>query len=68
LVPIEDFNPWLEGMNVTEKPERFYWHVSIFDEDGKFVLHRKRGYEQVNLTKYLLAHDGGAQRRADLTG
>ena len=64
LVPTEDFNPWLEGMNVTEKPERFYWHVSIFAEDGKFVLHRKRGYERVDLTKYLLADDGGTQRRA----
>jgi hypothetical protein len=57
LVPIGDFNGWLEGMNVTEKPERFYWHVSIFEEDEKFVLHRKRGYERIDLTKYLLPHD-----------
>lgn len=54
LIPANDFSQWLEGMNITEKPERFYWHVSIFDEDGRLVLRRKRGYERIDLTKYLL--------------
>lgn len=57
VIPINDFDAWLEGMNVTEKPERSYRHVSIFDEDGKFVLHRKRGYERIDLTNYLLPSD-----------
>ena len=55
LIPLADFGSWLEGMNKTEKPDRFYWHVKIANEDGKYVLHRKKGYERVDLTPYLLA-------------
>lgn len=54
LIPIHDFEAWLEGMNMTQKPDRFYWHVSIFEENGKFVLRRKRGFERIDLTRYLL--------------
>jgi len=43
-------------MNITEKPDRFYWHVSIFAEDSKFVLHRKREQPRLDLTHYLLRH------------
>lgn len=54
LIPMNDFGQWLEGMNMTRKPERFYWHVHIFAEDGRFVIHRKRGYERIDVTRYLL--------------
>jgi hypothetical protein len=55
LVPFADFEPWLDGMNITEKADRRYWHVSIFHEAGKFVLHRKKGYDRIDLSRYLLA-------------
>jgi hypothetical protein len=54
LIPLADFDPWLDGMNITQKPGRFYWHVVIFREAGSFVLHRKRGFDRVELTRYLL--------------
>ena len=57
LIPVADFNSWLEGMNVTERTDRAYWHVKVVEEQGKFVLHRKTGYDPIDLTKYLLPPD-----------
>jgi len=54
LIPFADFAPWLEGMNITQQEERFYWHVSILRENEKCVLRRKRGQPRVDLTPYLL--------------
>jgi hypothetical protein len=54
LIPFADFALWLEGMNVTQREERFYWHVSIFREDEKYILHRKREQPRVDLTTYFL--------------
>jgi hypothetical protein len=54
LIPFTDFAPWLEGMNITRREERFYWHVSIFQENETFVLHRKREQPRVDLTPYFL--------------
>ncbi|MGH9426803.1 MAG: hypothetical protein ACRD2L_10950, partial [Terriglobia bacterium] len=54
LVPFAAFDTWLEGMNTTFRNDRSYWHVSIFQEDGRFVLHRKKGFERIDLTDYLL--------------
>jgi len=52
LIPLRDFTKWLDGMNITERPDRFYWHVSIFAEGGKYTLHRKKDFERVDLTAY----------------
>jgi hypothetical protein len=54
LIPFSEFEPWIVGMNTTELDERMYWHVSIFQEDDKLVLHRKQSYERIDLTRYLL--------------
>jgi hypothetical protein len=54
LIPLHEFTQWLDGMNVTERPDRFYWHVSIFVEGDRFILHRKKGFDRIDLTKYLL--------------
>lgn len=57
LIPFNDFASWLDGMNVTQRDERFYWHVSIFLENEKFILHRKRGQSRIDLTPYFLPGD-----------
>jgi hypothetical protein len=57
LIPFADFAPWLAGMNITQREERFYWHVSIFRENEKFVLHRKREQPRIDLTSYSLEVD-----------
>lgn len=54
LIPFHEFVPWLGGMNVTQTAERSYWHVTIYHYDNRFVLHRRKGYERIDLTKYLL--------------
>ena len=54
LIPYADFEPWIEGLNVTQLPDRMYWHVSIFREGAKLVLHRKKGFDKVDLTRFLL--------------
>lgn len=54
LIPFYDFVKWLEGMNITSSEDRFYWHVSIFSENGKLVLHRRRDYPRIDLSQYVL--------------
>jgi hypothetical protein len=54
MIPYAMFNSWLEGMNVTNKEDRFYWHVVIFLEDERLILHRKRGQEKIDLSQYLI--------------
>jgi hypothetical protein len=53
-IPFKVFNSLLGGMHQTHRNGTFYWHISIFDENGKYVLHRKKGFDKVNLTQYLL--------------
>jgi hypothetical protein len=57
LIPFSEFSQWLDGMNITQREDRMYWHVSIYNEQGRLVLHRKRGEERIDLTKYLLPQD-----------
>lgn len=54
MIPYQDFKTWLDGMNMTSREDRFYWHISIFRENDKLILHRRRGHEKVDLSKYLL--------------
>jgi len=39
-------------MNITNKGERFYWHVQIFKEDSGYMLVRKKGQRKINLNVY----------------
>jgi len=53
LIPIGTFTSWLDGMNMTTKEnERFYWHVQIFEEDGKSTLVRKKGVPRIDLAPF----------------
>ena len=54
LVPAETFESWLDGMNITKREDRFYWHVSIFRDAGRLTLHRRRGYPVIDLAQYML--------------
>ncbi|HEV3375018.1 MAG TPA: hypothetical protein VG051_04890 [Candidatus Acidoferrum sp.] len=58
LIPFAEFQTWLDGMNVTETEDRSYRHVSIFKEKGRFTLHRKKGFERIDLTNYLIKDTG----------
>ncbi|HTR80187.1 MAG TPA: hypothetical protein VMM58_01070 [Bacteroidota bacterium] len=55
LIPFEDFLPWVEGMHsTTQEDGRLYWHIQIFEEEGELILHRKKGNEWPNVSKYLM--------------
>jgi hypothetical protein len=55
LIPLQDFRPWVDGMNTTQLEDTFYWHVSVYKKpDGRFHLHRKKAQQRIDLTKYLL--------------
>lgn len=53
-IPFDEFKEWLNGFNITEKEDRFYWHVHISKEENKFILHRKRGFINIDLSKYII--------------
>lgn len=54
MIPFSDFRSWLDSMNITRKEDRFYWHVVVHNDNGKLVLHRRRGFERVDLSKYVI--------------
>lgn len=54
LIPFKIFSSWLDGMNITQKSGRFYWHIHIHHEDGSLVLHRKKDYENILLNEWIV--------------
>lgn len=54
LIPIQDFIQWLDGFNITQKEDRFYWHVHISYDGERAMLICKAGYDSVDLTEYIL--------------
>ncbi|MBN1842478.1 MAG: hypothetical protein JW883_09400 [Deltaproteobacteria bacterium] len=58
LIPWGDFVQWVDGMNITEREDRFYWHVHISLHEKHFVLHLKKGFDPIDLTGFLLAGEG----------
>lgn len=54
LVLLEEFVSWLPGLNKSIKGERYYWHVQISELNGKWLLLRKTGQKDVDISKYLI--------------
>jgi hypothetical protein len=54
LIPFSDFAQWLPGLNETVSPDRRYWHIRIRRGSGRFTLRRRKGYDSIDITKYLL--------------
>jgi hypothetical protein len=57
LIPFSDFESWLEGVWITQKNDRYYWHVVIYRKGDKYTLHRKKGEKNIDLTPYLVGKD-----------
>ncbi len=55
LMPFAEFEPLLEGMWITHRPDRSYWHLVIHRRGEKYELRRRKGEENVDVTKYLLS-------------
>lgn len=54
LIPSLEFMKWLDGMNTSEKGNDLYWHVFIFQDGGRLILHRKKGADRIDVTNYLV--------------
>ena len=54
LIPGAKFIQLLDGLNITQKEDRFYWHVHISYDNKNLLLRRKQGAEPINFTEYLL--------------
>lgn len=54
LIPFKDFEPWLEGLHITDRGDRHYWHVPIVYTNGQYTLLRRKGRSSIDLTKYFL--------------
>lgn len=54
LIPFNIFGSWLDGMHVTQKNDRLYWHVKVSYDHQRFYLIRKKGVDRIELTRYLL--------------
>lgn len=60
LVPFSEFEPWLPGMNMTERPERRYWHVHIARQGNHFTLARRKGFPKIDLTRFAISRESTA--------
>lgn len=54
LFPFKEFEAWLTGMFTTTVEDRTYSHVEIVQHDSKYLLHRRQGFEKIDVTKFLL--------------
>ncbi len=53
-IPFNEFKTWVDGFNITEKEDRLYWHIHISKEENRFLLHRKKGHSNIDISKYLI--------------
>lgn len=54
LFPLTKLESWLAGLNQTEKERRHYWHIHITQNRERWLLQRKSGYDNIDITDYLL--------------
>jgi hypothetical protein len=49
------FFGWLPDMWTTQRDDRFYWHIRVHEEGGRYAWDRKRGVGRVDVTQDVLA-------------
>lgn len=54
LIPAPQFLPLLESLNMTQRPDREYWHVHIDRIGSELFLTRKGGAEPVPVSRYVI--------------
>lgn len=54
LIPYDDFKPWLDSFNKTQRTDHFYWHVKIRQSGKSFVMIGRARTKNFDITKYLL--------------
>jgi hypothetical protein len=54
LIPFAKFKAMLPNLGKTTLPNRFYWHVTIYDRDNSFVLAGRKGTKPISLSPFRL--------------
>ncbi len=55
LIPYTTLSLWLDGLWTTERNGKVYWHFRIQHIDGRLLLDRRKGFDRLDVTQYLLA-------------
>jgi hypothetical protein len=53
-IPLKEFVSWLTLFNKTELEERYYWHVRVWHEKGKWIFDAKGGEKDIDATRFLV--------------
>jgi uncharacterized protein with ParB-like and HNH nuclease domain len=54
-IPFATWEPWLEYFNFTDYGDQVNWHVQVRQAGDRFVMHRKAGCDDLDVSEYLLA-------------
>ncbi|MCS5707048.1 hypothetical protein NZK27_12720 [Synechococcus sp. FGCU-3] len=58
VLPLDFIRSQLDGMNQTMRDEgQLYWHIQIDSRDGRWWLHRRKGYDWPEITSMMLLAD-----------
>ena len=55
LIPFGQFDSWISGFNTTTTDDgRMYWHVHLRRESKGMLLNRKKGFDRIDVSSYLI--------------
>lgn len=54
VIPAADLFAWLPDMWITQREDRFYWHIRVHQEGARYTWDRKGGLGRVEVSRYLL--------------
>ena len=54
LIPFETLEPWLDGLWRTQRNDRMFWHVRINVEGSELKLNRKKGFDDIPVSRFLV--------------
>jgi hypothetical protein len=53
-IPASELFAWLPDMWITQREDRFYWHIRVHEEGERYTWDRKRGLGRVDVTRHVL--------------
>jgi hypothetical protein len=68
-IPASELFTWLPDMWTTQREDRFYWHIRVHEESGRYTWDRRRGLGRIDVTSHLLPESASnGPRRSGLAG
>lgn len=66
-IPASELFAWLPDMWTTQREGRFYWHIRVHEEGGRYTWDRRRGLGRVDVTRFVLP-EGPPNNRLERSG